>query len=137
MMGKKKRNGVVWSQDENSGSPIGEDVKVWDGISRTTKRTQKKAIILDQQDLLIRGSQLKEEVLELVLAQVKEGWSELDDYHRELEEESLVEVLTYLESLKTMKRSGAKQRLIKHISASLDDIEWSILEKIMAYSDLH
>ena len=134
-MGKKKRGGVIWSQDRATGSPIGQDVHVWDGVSRTSKRTQKKAYIADRKDLLLRGSQLDEDILQRAQDQLKATWSELDDYHREIEEDSLESLVSHLESLKMMKRSSAKQRLVKHITASLDATEWSLLEKLIAYSE--
>lgn len=134
-MGKKKRQGVIWSQDASSGSLFGRDLKVWDGVSRSAKRAQNKGELADRRELLMRGVDLKEEQQAFGIAQVKKNWVELSEYSRELAEDDLDHLLTQLNQIREMKRSGAKQRMIKHILANLNEGEWSILEKVLDIVD--
>ena len=132
-MGKKKRGGVVWSQDASSGSPLGQDIKQWDGLSRTTKRTQKRDEISHRREQVVKASALKEEELAYAIQAIKSTWTQLTDYQREIEEDDLAHLLSQLQQLKEMKKSGAKQRQIKHITASLGDPEWALLEKLLDF----
>ena len=132
-MGKKRRGGVVWSQDASSGSPHGQDIKQWDGLSRTTKRTQKRDEISHRREQVVKASALKEEELTYATKAIKSTWTQLTDYQREIEEDDLAHLLSQLRRLKEMKKSGAKQRQIKHITASLGDPEWALLEKLLDF----
>ena len=133
-MGKKKRSGVLWSQDASSGSPLGQDVKQWDGVSRTTKRTQKRDEISQRREQVVKASALKDEELAYALQALKETWTHLNEYSREIAEEDLDHVLSQIHKLKDMKKSGAKQRQVKHITASLGDPEWALLEKLLDFA---
>ena len=57
-MGKKRRGGVVWSQDASSGSPLGQDIAMGWSV-RTTKRTQKRDEISIVANKLSRHLHLK------------------------------------------------------------------------------
>ena len=133
-MGKKKRGGVLWSQDISSGSPLGQDVRQWDGLSRTTKRTQKRDEISQRREQVVKASALKEEELAYAVQAIKETWAQLNEYSREIAEEDLDHLLSQLHRLKEMKKSGAKQRQVKHVTAGLGDPEWSLLEKLLDFA---
>ena len=141
-MGKKsKRRGVVWSQDPSTGSPLGREVNEWDGVSRTTKRLEKRAHIDQRRVKLQQASVLEEFLFESCfkeayqamlteMSETVEDPTELRERSVELEiyHERLVE---FLEKLRRMKRSAAKQRLVKHIYSSLEDEEWTLLERAL------
>ena len=141
-MGKKsKRRGVVWSKDPTTGSPMGREVNEWDGISRTTKRQVKKANIDQRRVQLQEASALKEPIFdssfkaayELMIAELNEEIKDVDELRErtidlEIYHERLID---FLEKLRKMKRSAAKQRLVKHIYSSLEDEEWTLLERAL------
>jgi hypothetical protein len=131
-MGRKgKRSGVVWNTDPTTGAPRGAEVNEWDGLSRTHKRNQARAVIEQRRELLVAYISLDPEVRIQAIDQVK-----LDFQDRLEEEFPLSEgLIEQLERLASMKRSGAKQRQIKHLSASLDDQEWEIILSIKACAE--
>lgn len=133
-MARKKRAGVVWSQDASSGSPLGQDLKPWDGVSRTTKRTQQRDEISQRRDQVVKASELKDDELSFAIKETKATWDELNEYTREIAEEDLEHILSLVAQLKEMKKSGAKQRQIKHITAILNDPEWALLEKLLDFA---
>lgn len=122
-MGKKRRGGVSWSVDPTSGSPRGEGAIEWDGRSRTGKRNRVKQV-LEERKLLI------DEIISLHPDKRAIGVDQVREHLREVrgDEESLGDALIdQLEQLSEMKRSGAKQRLIKHLCNTLDEEEWDAL----------
>ena len=133
-MGKKnRRSGVIWSQEAGSGTPLGRDILEWDGVSRTTKRNQKKSLINQRKDMFLSCTHITEDKLEKVVSMIKETWVDLNQEQRQEFEFCLEDVMDHLETVRNMKKGGAKQRLIKHIIATLSEDEWSMLEKLRAY----
>ena len=124
-MGKKKRGGVLWSQDISSGSPLGQDVRQWDGLSRTTKRTQKRDEISQRREQVVKASALKEEELAYAVQAIKETWAQLNEYSREIVEEDL----DHLINIYLTKRTNYKELFllidsrhgIKPIDESISD----------------
>ena len=123
MARKGKRGGVIWNTDPDTGNPRGSDVNEWDGVSRTNKRKQKRALIAERRNILVAYTNLDTEVRSRALSQVRR---ELET--RLGEDQPLNDALiTQLERLSQMKRGGAKQREIKHLSAHLDETAWEAL----------
>jgi ribosomal 50S subunit-associated protein YjgA (DUF615 family) len=88
-------------------------------------------VIEQRRELLVAYISLDPEVRIQAIDQVK-----LDFQDRLEEEFPLSEgLIEQLERLASMKRSGAKQRQIKHLSASLDDQEWEIILSIKACAE--
>ncbi len=140
-MGKKnKRRGVVWSSDPSTGSPLGHEVNEWDGISRTSKRSEKRAHIDERRELLRQAGALNDELYELSLTSAhqqmtsasQESAEESENQERILDLTLALERLTdFIDKMRRMKRSAARQRLVKHIYSSLEDEEWALLEKAL------
>ena len=125
-MGRKgKRGGVVWNTDPSTGAPRGSEVNAWDGVSRTHKRNQARALIAQRRDTLIAYTSLDPEVRKRALEQTRSDFeARLTDEEDFPLSEALIE---QLEQLAHMKRGGAKQRQVKHLSAALDDHEWEVI----------
>ena len=126
-MGRKgKRGGVVWNTDPSTGTPTGADVNAWDGVSRTNKRNQARALITRRREALTAYIALDAEQRRETLERVRLAFEDQPDDHFPLSP-LLIE---QLEQLAHMKRSGAKQRQIKHLSASLDEREWGVILEV-------
>lgn len=124
---KKRRQGVVWGADPVTGSPTGTDVNAWDGQSRTSKRNRARALIDERRDALSEYIQLDSERRAKAIEEARAGLAERAEDHEGLNEDLIIQ----LESLALMKRSGAKQRQIKHLSASIDDDEWETIALVL------
>ena len=134
-MGKKnRRSGVVWSQDANTGSPLGKDILAWDGVSRTSKRNQKKALIDERKELFLYCASLPEEQLRPITTSLQESWQNFDESERSELNEQLEELFEQLGALRQMKKGGAKQRLIKHLTSTFREEDWLIMEQIKELS---
>ena len=123
-MGRKgKRGGVVWKTDPSTGAPSGADLNTWDGLSRTHKRNQARALISQRRDILVAYAMLDPEIRQQAIERVRTDFKDQQDREFPLSE-GLIE---RLEQLALMRRGGAKQRQIKHISASLNEEEWEAI----------
>lgn len=144
-MGKKsKRRGVVWSQDPSTGSPTGRDVLQWNGVSRTSKRMKTLANIDLRRVQLLEASTLEEANFESSFktayqSSLKELQESIDDLDELRERTVMLDIyferlIDFLNQLRRMKRSAAKQRLVRHIYTSLEDEEWALLEQALLYA---
>ena len=135
-MGKKsKRSGVVWSQDTNTGSPMGRNVREWDGVSRTSKRNQKKVQIDEQKTLLLYCIALSDEILASIEPHIQEALAGIEDEDKREELFDMAHALfEILPTIRQMKKGGAKQRLIKHMTSTFSDEEWKIMEQMQELS---
>jgi len=123
MARKGKRGGVIWNTDPNTGSPEGSDINEWDGVSRTNKRKQTRALIAERRKMLVAYTTLDTEIRSRALNQVRR---ELET--RLGEDQPLSDsLISQLEHLSQMKRGSAKQRQIKHLSAQLDEAAWEAM----------
>ena len=126
-MGRKgKRGGIVWNTDPSTGAPTGAEVNAWDGVSRTHKRNQARALITQRREALVAYIALDPDRRRETLERVR-----LEFEARSDEEFPLSPMLIeQLDRLALMKRGGAKQRQIKHLSASLDEHEWDVILEV-------
>lgn len=128
-MGRKKRSrGIVWDDDPNSSSPSGRSTLEVDMSSRTSRRKRARSLIDERRNLLSEcaalTSERRDHAAELARASLVE---------RGLDAEALSEgLLAQLAELAEMKKSGARQRLIKHLSATLDEDEWEALTSLLS-----
>ena len=128
-MGRKgKRGGIVWNTDPSTGAPTGAEVNAWDGVSRTHKRNQARALITQRRDALVAYIALDPDQRRETLERVR---LDFEARARPDEEFPLSPMLIeQLDRLAQMKRGGAKQRQIKHLSASLDEHEWDVILEV-------
>ena len=128
-MGRKKRSrGIVWDDDPNSGSPHGRSTHEIDMTSRTSRRKRARSLIDERRNLLSECAMLTPERRDQAAALARVSLAE-----RGLDAEMLSEaLLAQLAELAEMKKSGARQRLIKHLSATLDEDEWEALTSLLS-----
>ena len=109
-MGRKRRKRQEIDWDHEGREVVGDDQ--W--RSRSTKRGQKRNEIMAHREALDYCSQLDSEVFEQL---------ELDEV-----------LYSNLKKLRDMKSSGARQRLLKHITNSTTDDEWDSLEEAVKFA---
>lgn len=128
-MGRKKRSrGIVWDDDPNSSSPSGRSTLEVDMTSRTSRRKRARSLIDERRNLLSECATLTPERRDQAATLARASLAE-----RGLDAEVLSEgLLTQLAELAEMKKSGARQRLIKHLSATLDEDEWEALTSLLS-----
>ena len=113
-MGRKRRRQVAWDEQGIESEVIG-GISDEDYVSRTHKRHQKRQLIETRLALLEQCIQLEDE-----------AWIGFDVGG---------DIRTQLQRLKTMKSSGARQRLLKHVQAQTNDSMWDTLQQVCIQAD--
>ena len=124
---KKKSRGIIWGADPSNSAPQGESTHAIDLTSRTSRRQQARAHIEERRTILGECAALTPErrVLAAELARA--------DFSARGHDPSVLSVglLAQITELSEMKKSGARQRLIKHISTTLGDEDWEALAQLI------